>query len=36
VRDRDGFASAFGEALASNRFSVIACEIDRRSYDGKL
>jgi acetolactate synthase-1/2/3 large subunit len=36
VRDREGFADAFRQALVSNRFSVIACEIDRRSYDGKL
>lgn len=36
VNDRAGFSDAFGQALKSNKFSVIACEIDRRSYDGKL
>ena len=36
VRDRAGLEAALTEALAADRFTLIACEIDERSYDGRI
>ncbi|MDZ4093634.1 MAG: thiamine pyrophosphate-dependent enzyme, partial [Paracoccaceae bacterium] len=36
VRDRAGLRAALQAALAADSFTVIAAEIDRRSYDGRL
>ncbi|MCA8882509.1 MAG: thiamine pyrophosphate-binding protein [Rhodobacteraceae bacterium] len=36
VRDRDGLRRALTDALAADRFTVIAAQIDRGAYDGKI
>lgn len=36
VRDRDQLTSALKTALTSDRFTLIAAEIDRKSYDGRI
>jgi len=36
VSDREGLAAALQAALAADRFSVIACRIAARSYDGRI
>lgn len=36
VQDRAGLRAALTAAMAADRFTVIAAEIDRRSYDGRL
>lgn len=36
VRDRPGLAGAVKRALKADRFTLIVCELDRRSYDGVL
>ena len=36
VRDRDGLRAAMTEALAADTFTLIACEIDRKAYDGRI
>jgi len=36
VRDRAGLEAALAGALAADRFTLIACEIDARSYDGRI
>jgi acetolactate synthase I/II/III large subunit len=35
-RDRNELAAAMAAGLAADRFTVIACPIDRRSYDGRI
>jgi acetolactate synthase-1/2/3 large subunit len=36
VHDRAGLEAALERALAADRFTVVACEIDARSYDGRI
>ena len=36
VRDRDGLRGAVEAALAADRFTVVAAEIERGSYDGRI
>ncbi|WP_342078800.1 thiamine pyrophosphate-binding protein [Yoonia sp. SS1-5] len=36
VRDRVGLRKAMQDGLASDRFTLIAAEIDRKSYDGRI
>lgn len=36
VRDRAGLRAALAEALAADRFTVIAAEIERGAYDGRI
>ncbi len=36
VRDRAALEAALAQALAADRFSLIACEIDERSYDDRI
>ncbi|MGB3407733.1 MAG: thiamine pyrophosphate-binding protein [Jannaschia sp.] len=36
VADRDGLRRALAEALSADTFTVIAAEIDRRAYDGRI
>ena len=36
VHDRDGLTSALKKALDAETFTVIACEIDREAYDGRI
>jgi acetolactate synthase-1/2/3 large subunit len=36
VRDRDGLRSAMEKALKADTFTLIACEIDRKAYDGRI
>ncbi|SFI34614.1 thiamine pyrophosphate-binding protein [Jannaschia pohangensis] len=36
VRDRDGLRAAMQEALGAGTFTLIACEIDRKAYDGRI
>ena len=36
VRDRAGLEAALARALTAERFTVIACEIDARAYDGRI
>ncbi len=36
VRDRAGLETALERALAADRFTVVACEIDARAYDGRI
>ncbi|MFN6977439.1 MAG: thiamine pyrophosphate-binding protein, partial [Gemmobacter sp.] len=36
VRDRAALAAALGSALEADRFTVIAAEIDRAAYDGRI
>jgi len=36
VGDRAGLEAALRRALAADRFSVIACRIPARSYDGRI
>ncbi|MFP4271205.1 MAG: thiamine pyrophosphate-dependent enzyme, partial [Alphaproteobacteria bacterium] len=36
VRDRAGLEAALAGALVAERFTVIACELEARSYDGRI
>ncbi len=36
VRDRDGLTTALTDALAADKFTLIAAEIDRQAYDGRI
>lgn len=36
VRDREALRDAVGASLKADRFTLIVCEIDRKSYDGRL
>lgn len=36
VRDRAALNAAVADSLTADRFTLIVCEIDRRSYDGRL
>jgi acetolactate synthase-1/2/3 large subunit len=36
VRDRDGLTTALTDALSADRFTLIAAEIDRQAYDGRI
>jgi acetolactate synthase-1/2/3 large subunit len=36
VRDRAGLREAMTTALATDTFTLIACEIDRKAYDGRI
>ena len=36
VEDREALAAAVSDALAADRFTLIACRIPRKSYDGRL
>jgi acetolactate synthase-1/2/3 large subunit len=36
VRDRAGLEAALERALGADRFSLVACEIDARAYDGRI
>ena len=36
IRSRGELSSALERALAADRFSLLACEIDRQAYDGRL
>ncbi len=36
VRDRDGLRAAMEAALVAETFTLIACEIDRKAYDGRI
>ncbi len=36
VRDRDALSTALTDALSADRFTLIAAEIDRQAYDGRI
>lgn len=36
INDRRGLKHALEEALSSDRFSLLACEFDRKAYDGRM
>ena len=36
VRDRDALRAAMQTALIADTFTLIACEIDRKAYDGRI